>query len=172
MTDTVEKVVSDPPKRNNRIRTARYLNRNCVRGRDFESMLRIQGRKIVFQQYRPKADIRLDRHLMPVVCRFSLAPRWQSGRLWPGLLTGAAYAAQGFRCGYCQRWHLVATRGMGTRVATDAAGQRSGWPRRKGSRSAKAGKGIPARNARFELDRRTQHSRRISVYGERCWIDQ
>src|SRR5262245_40070940 len=55
--DTVEKVVSDPPKRNNRIRTARYLNRNCVRGRDFESMLRIQGRKIVFQQYRPKADI-------------------------------------------------------------------------------------------------------------------
>src|SRR5262245_37779991 len=56
MTDTVEKVVSDPPKRNNRIRTARYLNRNCVRGRDFESMLRIQGRKIVFQQYRPKAD--------------------------------------------------------------------------------------------------------------------
>src|SRR5262245_33525894 len=24
--------------------------------RDFESMLRIQGRKIVFQQYRPKAD--------------------------------------------------------------------------------------------------------------------
>src|SRR5262245_56433700 len=57
MTDAVEKVVSDPPKRNNRIRTARYLNRNCVRGRDFESMLRIQGRKIVFQQYRPKADI-------------------------------------------------------------------------------------------------------------------
>src|SRR5262249_17699079 len=57
--DTVEKVVSDPPKRNNRIRTARYLNRNCVRGRDFESMLRIQGRKIVFQQYRPKADITL-----------------------------------------------------------------------------------------------------------------
>src|SRR5262249_22313260 len=56
LTDTVEKVVSDPPKRNNRIRTARYLNRNCVRGRDFESMLRIQGRKIVFQQYRPKAD--------------------------------------------------------------------------------------------------------------------
>src|SRR5262249_5333853 len=56
--DTVEKVVSDPPKRNNRIRTARYLNRNCVRGRDFESMLRIQGRKIVFQQYRSKADIR------------------------------------------------------------------------------------------------------------------
>src|SRR5215475_13329209 len=55
--DTVEKVVSDPPKRNNRTRTARYLNRNCVRGRDFESMLRIQGRKIVFQQYRPKADI-------------------------------------------------------------------------------------------------------------------
>src|SRR5262249_55417543 len=55
--DTVEKVVSDPPKRNNRIRTARYLNRNCVRGRDFESMLRIQGRKIVFQQYRPIADI-------------------------------------------------------------------------------------------------------------------
>src|SRR5262249_24652546 len=55
--DTVEKVVSDPPKRNNRIRTARYLNRNCVRGRDFESMLRIQGRKIVFQQYRSKADI-------------------------------------------------------------------------------------------------------------------
>src|SRR5262249_16751733 len=54
--DTVEKVVSDPPKRNNRTRTARYLNRNCVRGRDFESMLRIQGRKIVFQQYRPKAD--------------------------------------------------------------------------------------------------------------------
>src|SRR5262249_12568202 len=54
--DTVEKVVSDPPKRNNQIRTARYLNRNCVRGRDFESMLRIQGRKIVFQQYRPKAD--------------------------------------------------------------------------------------------------------------------
>src|SRR5262245_3516139 len=59
MTDTVEKVVSGPPKRNNRIRTARYLNRNCVRGRDFESMLRIQGRKIVFQQYRPKADIGL-----------------------------------------------------------------------------------------------------------------
>src|SRR5262245_35872054 len=56
--DTVEKVVSDPPKRNNRIRTARYLNRNCVRGRDFESMLRIQGRKIVFQQYRSKADVR------------------------------------------------------------------------------------------------------------------
>src|SRR5262249_12393831 len=55
--DTVEKVVSDPPKRNNRIRTARYLNRNCVRGRDFESMLRIQGRKIVFQQYRSKSDI-------------------------------------------------------------------------------------------------------------------
>src|SRR5262249_6793307 len=55
--DTVEKVVSDPPKRNNRIRTARYLNRNCVRGRDFESMLRIQGRKIVFQQYRSEADI-------------------------------------------------------------------------------------------------------------------
>src|SRR5262245_17478450 len=55
--DTVEKVVSDPPKRNNRIRTARYLNRNCIRGRDFESMLRIQGRKIVFQQYRSKADI-------------------------------------------------------------------------------------------------------------------
>src|SRR5262249_39921258 len=54
--DTVEKVVSDPPKRNNRIRTARYLNRNCVRGRDFESMLRIQGRKIVFQQYRSNAD--------------------------------------------------------------------------------------------------------------------
>src|SRR5262249_51982416 len=57
LTDTVEKVVSDPPKRNNRIRTASYLNRNCVRGRDFESMLRIRGRKIVFQQYRPKADI-------------------------------------------------------------------------------------------------------------------
>src|SRR5262245_31670677 len=57
MIDTVEKVVSDPPKRNNRIRTASYLNRNCVRGRDFESMLRIRGRKIVFQQYRPKADI-------------------------------------------------------------------------------------------------------------------
>src|SRR5262245_27803191 len=55
--DTVEKVVSDPPKRNNRIRTARYLNRNCVRGRDCESMLRIQGRKIVFQQYRSIADI-------------------------------------------------------------------------------------------------------------------
>src|SRR5262249_21157475 len=55
--DTVEKVVSDPPKRNNRIRTASYLNRNCVRGRDFESMLRIRGRKIVFQQYRSKADI-------------------------------------------------------------------------------------------------------------------
>src|SRR5215475_1177802 len=55
--DTVEKVVSDPPKRNNRTRTARYLNRNCVRGRDFESMLRIQGRKIVFQQYRSLADI-------------------------------------------------------------------------------------------------------------------
>src|SRR5262249_31386965 len=55
--DTVEKVVSDPPKRNNRIRTASYLNRNCVRGRDFESMLRIRGRKIVFQQYRPKVDI-------------------------------------------------------------------------------------------------------------------
>jgi hypothetical protein len=35
MTDTVEKVVSDPPKRNNRIRTASYLNRNCVRGREF-----------------------------------------------------------------------------------------------------------------------------------------
>src|SRR5262245_38968066 len=63
MTDTVEKVVSDPPKRNNRIRTARYLNRNCVRGRDFESMLRIQGRKIVFQQYRPKADIRCRRSM-------------------------------------------------------------------------------------------------------------
>ena len=54
--DTVEKVVSDPPKRNNRIRTASYLNRNCVRGRDFESMLRIRGRKIVFQQYRSKAE--------------------------------------------------------------------------------------------------------------------
>src|SRR5262249_548872 len=55
--DTVEKVVSDPPKRNNRIRTARYLNRNCVRGRDCESMLRIQGHKIVFQQYRPEPDM-------------------------------------------------------------------------------------------------------------------
>src|SRR5262249_476820 len=52
---TVEKVVSDPPKRNNRTRTARYLNRNCVRVRDFESMLRIQGRKIVFQQYRTQS---------------------------------------------------------------------------------------------------------------------
>src|SRR5262245_6359462 len=62
--DTVEKVVSDPPKRNNRIRTARYLNRNCVRGRDFESMLRIQGRKIVFQQYRSLADIsQCNRHV-------------------------------------------------------------------------------------------------------------
>src|SRR5262249_11020680 len=55
--DTVEKGFSDPTKRNHRIRTARYLNRNCVRGRDFESMLRIQGRKIVFQQYRPIADM-------------------------------------------------------------------------------------------------------------------
>jgi hypothetical protein len=55
--DTVEKVVSHPLKRNNRIRTASYLNRNCVRGRDFESMLRIWGRKIVFQQHRSKADM-------------------------------------------------------------------------------------------------------------------
>src|SRR5215510_4452847 len=62
--DTVEKVVSDPPKRNNRIRTASYLNRNCVRGRDFESMLRIRGRKIVFQQYRSKVDIsQCNRHV-------------------------------------------------------------------------------------------------------------
>jgi hypothetical protein len=57
MTDTVEKVVSDPPKRNNRIRAVSYLNRNCVRGRDFESMLRIRGRKIVFQHHLPQADI-------------------------------------------------------------------------------------------------------------------
>src|SRR5262249_27487138 len=64
--DTVEKVVSDPPKRNNRIRTARYLNRNCVRGRDFESMLRIQGRKIVFQQYRSEADIFAMRRRCPL----------------------------------------------------------------------------------------------------------
>src|SRR5215510_8703740 len=75
--DTVEKVVSDPPKRNNRIRTARYLNRNCVRGRDFESMLRIQGRKIVFQQYRSKADIlQCNRH----VC-FTPESRHQTTRL-------------------------------------------------------------------------------------------
>src|SRR5215813_13355570 len=71
--DTVEKVVSDPPKRNNRIRTARYLNRNCVRGRDFESMLRIQGRKIVFQQYRPKADIRSRQ--APLADRIAVTPR-------------------------------------------------------------------------------------------------
>src|SRR5262249_6664627 len=75
--DTVEKVVSDPPKRNNRTRTARYLNRNCVRGRDFESMLRIQGRKIVFQQYRSKADI----CTAPAHVRFTphvwTAPSWQ-----------------------------------------------------------------------------------------------
>jgi hypothetical protein len=57
MTDTIEKVVSDAPKRNNRIRTANYLSRNCVRDRDFESMLRIRGCKIVLQQYRPKADV-------------------------------------------------------------------------------------------------------------------
>src|SRR5262249_48641586 len=43
LTDTVEKVVSDPPKRNNRTRTARYLNRNCVRGRDFESSVAHSG---------------------------------------------------------------------------------------------------------------------------------
>src|SRR5262249_26976539 len=72
--DTVEKVVSDPPKRNNRIRTARYLNRNCVRGRDFESMLRIQGRKIVFQQYRSKAD----KTLCPAPC--PLYPRKRTFR--------------------------------------------------------------------------------------------
>src|SRR5262249_5415834 len=77
--DTVEKVVSDPPKRNNRIRTARYLNRNCVRGRDFESMLRIQGRKIVFQQYRSLADISpRNRHV-----RFTLESGYSAVRYGP-----------------------------------------------------------------------------------------
>jgi hypothetical protein len=55
--DTVEKVLSEPLERNNRIETASCLNRNCVRGAYFESMLRIRAHKIVFQQYRWKADI-------------------------------------------------------------------------------------------------------------------
>jgi hypothetical protein len=47
----VEKVLSEPLERNNRIRTAICLDRNCVLGSDFESMLRVRTRKIVFQQY-------------------------------------------------------------------------------------------------------------------------
>ena len=54
LTDTVEKVLGDPLERNNRIRTASCLNRNCVRGSYPESMLRVRARKIVFQQYRSK----------------------------------------------------------------------------------------------------------------------
>src|ERR1019366_822370 len=54
--DSVDKVLSEPLERNNRIRTASCLNRNFVRGSDFESMLRVRAHKIVFQHYRPKAD--------------------------------------------------------------------------------------------------------------------
>jgi hypothetical protein len=50
--DAVENGLSKLLERNNRIRTAIRLNRNCVRGSDFESMLRDRTRKIVFQQYR------------------------------------------------------------------------------------------------------------------------
>src|SRR5262249_18555926 len=55
--DTVEKIVSDPEKRHNRIRTEKYLTRKYVRGRDIKSIFPIQGSKIVFQQYRPEADM-------------------------------------------------------------------------------------------------------------------
>jgi hypothetical protein len=37
MTDAVEKGLSELLERNNRIQTAIRLNRNCVRGSDFES---------------------------------------------------------------------------------------------------------------------------------------
>jgi hypothetical protein len=57
MTDTVEKVLSEPLECNNRIQTASCLNRNCVRGAYFESMLRVRAHKIVFQQHRPNCDI-------------------------------------------------------------------------------------------------------------------
>src|ERR1019366_1868733 len=56
LADSVDKVLSEPLERNNRIRTASCLNRNCVRGSDFESMLRVRAHKIVFQHYRSKAD--------------------------------------------------------------------------------------------------------------------
>jgi hypothetical protein len=55
--DSVDKVLSEPLERNNRIRTAICLNRNCIRGFDFESMLRVRAHKIVFQHYRPNSDI-------------------------------------------------------------------------------------------------------------------
>jgi hypothetical protein len=55
--DAVEKVLSESLERNNRIRTVGWLNRNCVRGHYSESMLRVRAHKIVFQQYRSKADL-------------------------------------------------------------------------------------------------------------------
>src|SRR5262249_7213183 len=64
--DTVEKVVSDPPKRNNRTRTARYLNRNCVRAailnqccafRAAKSFFNSIGQKQTFALHQPMSAL-------------------------------------------------------------------------------------------------------------------
>jgi hypothetical protein len=39
---------------NNRIGTRAFLNQRCASGRDFESLFRARGPKIVLQQYRPE----------------------------------------------------------------------------------------------------------------------
>jgi hypothetical protein len=56
--DAVEKVGSSLPERNNGIKTSNILNRCCVFASSLESMLLGKAPKIVFRQYRPKADMR------------------------------------------------------------------------------------------------------------------
>jgi hypothetical protein len=57
----------------------------------------------------------------------------------------------------------MAAFGARTTAPTDAPDHRSRWPRRTGLRSAEAHQGISCWYARFGLDRRAQHSDRISI---------